>query len=84
MFLPYAFIFPLESLANQYFQLGYTLRSWTLQELLAPPTVKFFSKDGKQLGSKISLKQKVYGITKDASYKLEPIRTNMICRVQYW
>jgi hypothetical protein len=39
-------------------------RGWTLQELLAPPTVEFFSKDGKRLGSKISLEQEIYEITK--------------------
>ncbi|KAJ4332642.1 hypothetical protein N0V95_009612 [Ascochyta clinopodiicola] len=34
-------------------------RGWTLQELLAPASVEFFSKEGKRLGSKISLKQEV-------------------------
>jgi hypothetical protein len=34
-----------------------------LQELLAPATVEFFSKEGKQLGSKISLKQEIHEIT---------------------
>lgn len=38
-------------------------RGWTLQELLAPHAVEFFSKDGKRLGSKISLEQEVHGIT---------------------
>jgi len=39
-------------------------RGWTLQELLAPSTVEFFSKDGKPLGSKISLELKIHEITK--------------------
>lgn len=39
-------------------------RGWTLQELLAPPTVEFFSREGKFLGSKISLKQEIYRITR--------------------
>jgi hypothetical protein len=39
-------------------------RGWTLQELLAPPIVEFFSKNGKPLGSKISLEQEIYKITK--------------------
>ncbi|EUC27266.1 hypothetical protein COCCADRAFT_41952 [Bipolaris zeicola 26-R-13] len=30
-------------------------RGWTLQELIAPPVVDFFSKDGQKLGSKSSL-----------------------------
>jgi len=39
-------------------------RGWTLQELLAPSTVEFFSKEGKRLGSKISLEREVHEITK--------------------
>jgi hypothetical protein len=32
-------------------------RGWTLQELLAPRSVEFFSKEGKQLGNKRILKR---------------------------
>ena len=39
-------------------------RGWTLQELLAPVIVEFFSKEGKQLGSRISLEQEIHEITK--------------------
>ena len=39
-------------------------RGWTLQELLAPATVEFFSKEGKRLGSRISLEQEIHEITK--------------------
>ena len=35
-----------------------------MQELLALATVEFFFKEGKQLGSRISLKQEIYKITK--------------------
>jgi hypothetical protein len=38
-------------------------RGWTLQELLAPATVEFFCKEGKRLGSRISLEQEIYEIT---------------------
>jgi hypothetical protein len=38
-------------------------RGWTLQELLAPRSVKFFSGEGKLLGSKDSLGQQVREIT---------------------
>jgi hypothetical protein len=38
-------------------------RGWTLQELLAPPTVEFFSQQGKRLGDKGSLKQHIHKIT---------------------
>ncbi len=38
-------------------------RGWTLQELLAPATVEFFSAEGKRLGSKISLEQEIHEIT---------------------
>lgn len=39
-------------------------RGWTLQELLAPPVVEFFSESGKLLGSKISLERDIHDITK--------------------
>jgi hypothetical protein len=38
-------------------------RGWTLQELLAPASVEFFSVNGKQLGSKITLEQEINDIT---------------------
>ena len=39
-------------------------RGWTLQELIAPANVEFFSTEGKRLGSRISLEREVYEITK--------------------
>ncbi|KAI9147007.1 Vegetative incompatibility protein [Paramyrothecium foliicola] len=38
-------------------------RGWTLQELLAPSCVEFFSREGRKLGDKISLQQWIYEIT---------------------
>ena len=38
-------------------------RGWTLQELLAPCSVEFFSQEGKQLGDKRTLKQLIHEIT---------------------
>ena len=38
-------------------------RGWTLQELLAPPHVEFFSREGKLLGSRISLEQEIHKVT---------------------
>ncbi|KAF2810837.1 uncharacterized protein BDZ99DRAFT_441433 [Mytilinidion resinicola] len=38
-------------------------RGWTLQELLAPALVEFFSQEGKRLGDKSSLKQQLHEIT---------------------
>ncbi|KAF2686139.1 HET-domain-containing protein [Lentithecium fluviatile CBS 122367] len=38
-------------------------RGWTLQELLAPHTVKFFSKEGTWLGDKKGLERQIYEIT---------------------
>lgn len=38
-------------------------RGWTLQELIAPVTVEFFSKEGKRLGDKSSLEQLIHEIT---------------------
>ncbi|KAL6155796.1 hypothetical protein ACJQWK_05013 [Exserohilum turcicum] len=38
-------------------------RGWTLQELLAPSSVEFFSKNGARLGDKETLKQIIHEIT---------------------
>ncbi|KAH7407823.1 heterokaryon incompatibility protein-domain-containing protein [Cadophora sp. MPI-SDFR-AT-0126] len=38
-------------------------RGWTLQELIAPVSVKFYSIDGQFLGDKVSLKQIIFEIT---------------------
>jgi hypothetical protein len=37
-------------------------RGWTLQELLAPPSVEFFSKGGAQLGDRESLKDTIHEV----------------------
>jgi hypothetical protein len=39
-------------------------RGWTLQELLAPRTLEFFSKEGRLLGDRISLEQDIHEVTK--------------------
>jgi DNA-directed RNA polymerase subunit RPC12/RpoP len=41
----------------------YFTRGWTLQELLAPQCVEFFSREGKYLGDKILLKKQIHDIT---------------------
>jgi hypothetical protein len=38
-------------------------RCWTLQELIAPTSVEFFSLEGERLGDKISMEQHLYKIT---------------------
>ncbi|KAI1166261.1 HET-domain-containing protein [Nemania serpens] len=38
-------------------------RSWTLQELLAPPAVEFFSRDWKPLGNRITRIREIHTIT---------------------
>jgi hypothetical protein len=38
-------------------------RGWTLQELLAPHSVEFFSRDGARLGGKESLKHTIHEVT---------------------
>jgi hypothetical protein len=38
-------------------------RGWTLQELLAPRTVEFFSEEGNRLGDKGTLEQQIHEIT---------------------
>jgi hypothetical protein len=39
-------------------------RGWTLQELVAPSSVEFFCKEGKRLGSRVSLEQEIHEITR--------------------
>jgi hypothetical protein len=39
-------------------------RGWTLQELIAPALVEFFSKEGELLGSKKSLERHVHEVTR--------------------
>ena len=39
-------------------------RGWTLQELLAPTSVDFFCKQGKRLGSRLTLEQDIHRITR--------------------
>jgi len=38
-------------------------RGWTLQELLAPASVEFFTEDGRRLGDKKSLEQQIHEVT---------------------
>ena len=46
-------------------------RGWTLQELLAPTSVEFFSRESKRLGDKRSLKQQIHEITGIADSALQ-------------
>ncbi|KAH7068326.1 hypothetical protein BKA63DRAFT_423450 [Paraphoma chrysanthemicola] len=45
-------------------------RGWTLQELLAPASVEFFSREGKRLGSRISLEQEIRDVTQISNQAL--------------
>jgi hypothetical protein len=38
-------------------------RGWTLQELITPALVEFFSKEGELLGNKISLERQICEVT---------------------
>jgi hypothetical protein len=46
-------------------------RGWTLQELLAPQTVEFYSREGIRLGDRVSLKQTIYAATNVSMNALE-------------
>jgi hypothetical protein len=46
-------------------------RGWTLQELIAPRLVNFFSLEGERLGSKLSLESKIHEITGIANNALQ-------------
>jgi hypothetical protein len=39
-------------------------RGWTLQELIAPATVDFFSKEQRHIGTKVSLEEEIHSVTK--------------------
>ena len=45
-------------------------RGWTLQELIAPRLVDFFSSEGQRLGSKLTLETEIHGITSIAKNAL--------------
>jgi hypothetical protein len=51
-------------------------RGWTLQELLAPRSVNFYSKDGHYLGDKQSLEQQIHEIT---SIPVAALRGTSLC-----
>ncbi|KAI8939146.1 hypothetical protein NX059_004980 [Plenodomus lindquistii] len=46
-------------------------RGWTLQELLAPRSVKFFSCEGKELGDKTMLQRQIHEVTGIATRALQ-------------
>jgi hypothetical protein len=46
-------------------------RGWTLQELIAPKSVEFFSSEGKPLGDKNLLEQQIHEITGIATQALQ-------------
>ena len=46
------------------------IRGWTLQELIAPRLVDFFSLEGERLGSKLSLESMIHEITGTAKNAL--------------
>ena len=46
-------------------------RGWTLQELLAPASVEFFSREGERLGDKRSLERQIHEITRIAVTALQ-------------
>jgi hypothetical protein len=42
---------------------GWFTRGWTLQELLAPGVVEFFSREWRRLGDRVSLKSQIHEVT---------------------
>ena len=54
---------PLVSIQEYSAKAGGFTRGWTLQELLAPRSVEFFSKEGQRLGDKQSLELQIHQIT---------------------
>ncbi|PQE18241.1 Tetratricopeptide-like helical domain protein [Rutstroemia sp. NJR-2017a BBW] len=61
-------------------------RGWTLQELIAPRLVDFFSSEGGRLGSKLSLESEIYEITGIANKALrgDPLQNFSIKERRSW
>jgi hypothetical protein len=61
-------------------------RGWTLQELLAPSSVEFFSADYKRLGDKLSLERLIHkrtGIPAEALQGYDPTKFSVVERVSW-
>jgi hypothetical protein len=71
---PYASVFPWVA---SFKRSRWFTRGWTLQELLAPTLVDFFSLEGERLGSKLTLQDLIHDITGIPSAALEgaPLET---------
>jgi len=52
-------------------------RGWTLQELLAPASVEFFTQEGQRLGDKLSLAPKIHEIT---GIPIQALRDNRLSK----
>ena len=61
-------------------------RGWTLQELVAPPSVEFFSVEGERLGDKNSLAQEIHDITRISIQALQgsPLRRFSVNERMSW
>jgi len=60
---------------NQSFQRSrWFTRGWTLQELLAPKSVEFFSMEGRRLGEKCAMAKEIHNITRIPIKALEGTR----------
>ncbi|KAF7533210.1 hypothetical protein G7054_g7249 [Neopestalotiopsis clavispora] len=61
-------------------------RGWTLQELLAPPSVEFFDRSGKRLGDKTTLKDILHDITSISEKALRgcPLSTFTVHERESW
>ncbi|KAF6832190.1 vegetative incompatibility protein HET-E-1 [Colletotrichum plurivorum] len=53
-----------EAWMSAFFSSRWLTRCWTLQELLAPCAVEFFSQEGILLGTRASMKQQIHEITR--------------------
>jgi hypothetical protein len=61
-------------------------RGWTLQELIAPTLVEFFSCEGQPLGDRISMEQQLHEITGIAIRALQgdPLSTFSFDEIMFW
>jgi hypothetical protein len=63
-------VYPSIQWESTFVQSNWFTRGWTLQELLAPRSVEFFSRTGRRLGDKTSLEQQIHRATGIAVHAL--------------
>ncbi|KAF2235600.1 hypothetical protein EV356DRAFT_113016 [Viridothelium virens] len=76
-----------KSIGSELTRTGWATRGWTLQELLAPPVVMFYSKDWVQIGTKDTLSyvlSRTTGIDEDLLTRKKVLDQASIAKRMFW